>query len=198
MSGSRWLNIPSLLSRSLRHFLYSSSVYSCYLFLNSCFSVRPMFFLSFIMFTFAWYFPFVSLIFLKRSLVFNILLFLLFLCIVHLRSISYLSLLFSGTLHLIGYIFPFRLCLSLLFSAICKAPSDNHFAFLHFLSLWMVLVTASCICYQPPSIVLQVLCQSDLIPWIYLLPPLYNHQGLIKAIPEWSSDFPYFLQFKSE
>ena len=33
---------------------------------------------------------------------------------------------------------------SLLFSAICKASSDNHFAFLYFFFLGMVLVTASC------------------------------------------------------
>ena len=36
----------------------------------------------------------------------------LFLCIDHLRRISYLSLLFFGTLHSDGYIFPFLLCLS--------------------------------------------------------------------------------------
>ena len=33
---------------------------------------------------------------------------------------------------------------SLLFRAICKASSDNHFAFLHFFFLGMVLITASC------------------------------------------------------
>ena len=33
---------------------------------------------------------------------------------------------------------------SLLFTAICKASSDNHFAFFHFFSLAMVLITASC------------------------------------------------------
>ena len=33
---------------------------------------------------------------------------------------------------------------SLLFSAICKASSDNHFAFLHFFLLGMVLITAFC------------------------------------------------------
>ena len=33
---------------------------------------------------------------------------------------------------------------SLLFTAICKASSDNHFAFLHFFSLGMVLIPASC------------------------------------------------------
>ena len=55
------------------------------------------------------------------------------------------SLLFSGTLHSAGCTFPFLLCLfaSLLFSAICKASSDNHFAFLHFLFLGMVWVTTS-------------------------------------------------------
>ena len=41
-----------------------------------------------------------------------------------------------------GYIFPFLLCL-LLFLAICKASSDNHFAFLHFFFLGMVLITPS-------------------------------------------------------
>ena len=33
---------------------------------------------------------------------------------------------------------------SLLYSAICKASSDNHFAFLHFFFLGMVLITTSC------------------------------------------------------
>ena len=33
---------------------------------------------------------------------------------------------------------------SLLFTAICKAPSDNHFAFLHFFFLGMVLIPVSC------------------------------------------------------
>ena len=37
----------------------------------------------------------------------------LFLCMVHVRKLSYLSLLFSETLHSNGYIFPFLLCLSL-------------------------------------------------------------------------------------
>ena len=32
-------------------------------------------------------------------------------------------------------------------------------------------------CYEPPSIVLQALCLSDLIPWICLLLLLYNHKG---------------------
>ena len=31
--------------------------------------------------------------------------------------------------------------------------------------------------HEPPSVVFQALCLSDLIPWIYLLLPLYNHKG---------------------
>ena len=54
MSGSRWVITPSCLSRSLRYFLYSFSVCSCYLFLTSSASVRSILFLSFIVPIFAW------------------------------------------------------------------------------------------------------------------------------------------------
>ena len=75
MSGSRWVITPSWLSGSWRSFLYSSSVYSCHLFLICYASVRSIQFPSFIEPIFAWNVPLVSLIFLKRSLVFPILLF---------------------------------------------------------------------------------------------------------------------------
>ena len=75
MSGSRWVITPLWLSGSWRSFLYSSSVYSCHLFLISSASVRSILFLSFIVSIFAWNVPLVSLIFLKRSLVFPSLLF---------------------------------------------------------------------------------------------------------------------------
>ena len=74
MSGSRWVTTPSLLSGSLRHFLYSS-VYSCHLFLISSASVSSLLFLFFIVPILAWNVPLISPIFLKRSLVFLILLF---------------------------------------------------------------------------------------------------------------------------
>ena len=48
MSGSRRVITPSWLCGSWRSFLYSSSVYSCYLFLISSVTVRSMPFLSFI------------------------------------------------------------------------------------------------------------------------------------------------------
>ena len=91
-------------------FLYSSSMYYWHLLLISSASVRFMPFLSFIEPIFAWNIPLVSLIFLKRSLVFPILLF-SFLCNDHSGRFSYLSLLFFGTLYSNGYIFPFLLCL---------------------------------------------------------------------------------------
>ena len=75
MSGSRWVITPSWLSGSWRSFLYSFSVYSYHLFLISSASVRSIHFLSFIEPIFAWNIPLVSLIFLKRSLVFPTLLF---------------------------------------------------------------------------------------------------------------------------
>ena len=136
MSGSRWVITPSWLSGAWRSFLYSSYMYSCHLFLISSTSVRPIPFLSFIVLIFAWNVPLVYLIFLKRSLVFPTLLF-SSLCIGHWGRLSYLSLLFFGTLHSDGHIFPFfpLPLASLLFSAICKAYSDNHFPFLHFFFL---------------------------------------------------------------
>ena len=73
MSGSRWVTTPLWLPRSLRSFLYSSSVYSCHLFLISSESVSPIPFLSFIVPIFTWNIPLVSLSFLKRLLSFYIL-----------------------------------------------------------------------------------------------------------------------------
>ena len=98
---------------------------------------------------------------LSRCIVFS-----LFICIVHLRRISCLSLIFFGTLHSDGYIFPFLLCLPFLFFSqlFVKVSSDNHFILLHFFFLGVDLVTTSC--YKPPS--------KDLIFLIYLLLPLYN------------------------
>ena len=78
MSGSRWVITPSWLSGSWRSFLYSSSVYSYHLILIYSASVRSIPFLSFIVPIFAWNVPMVSLIFLKRSLVFLVLFFSLY------------------------------------------------------------------------------------------------------------------------
>ena len=74
ISDSRWVITSLWLSGSLRSFSYSS-VYSCLLFLISYASVRSILFLSFIVPIFVWNVPLVSLIFLKRSQMFPILLF---------------------------------------------------------------------------------------------------------------------------
>ena len=75
MSGSRWVITPSWFSE----FFYSSS---CHVFLISSASVRSIPFLSFIEPIFAWNVPLVSLIFLKRSLVFHFTLFLCFFALI--------------------------------------------------------------------------------------------------------------------
>ena len=107
MSGSIWVITPLWLSGLWRSFLYSSSVYSCHLFLISSASLRSIPFLSFIEPIFAWKVPLVSPIFLKRSLVFPILLFSSISLHWSLRKLSYLSWVFFGTLHSNGNIFPF-------------------------------------------------------------------------------------------
>ena len=86
---------------------------------------------------------------------------------------------------------------SLHFTAICKTSSDNHFAFLHFFSLGMVLIPASCTKSQTP-IHSSLGTLSDLMPWIYFSLPLNNHKGFDLGHTAWSSGFPYFLQYKSE
>ena len=104
-----WLHIPRWLSLGewshhrgyLGHedlFLYSS-VYSCHLFLVSSASIRSIQFLSFIELIFAWNVPLVSLIFLKRSLVFPILLFSSISLHWSLRKAFLSLLLFFGTRH---------------------------------------------------------------------------------------------------
>ena len=74
MSGSRWVITSLWLSVSFTSFLYSS-VYSWQILISSD-SFRSIPLLHFIVPIFAWNVPLVSLIFLKKSLVFPILLFL--------------------------------------------------------------------------------------------------------------------------
>ena len=114
MSVSRWVITPLWFSGSWRSFLYSS-VYSCHLFLISSASVRSLQFPSFIEPIFAWNIPLVSLIFLKRSLVFPIPLSPSITLHWSLRKAFLFLLAILWTLHSDGYIFPFRLCFLLLF-----------------------------------------------------------------------------------
>ena len=144
MSGSRWVIIPSWLSGSWRSFLYSSSMYSCLLFFISSTFARSIPFLSFIEPLFAWNIPLVSLVFLKKSLVFPIL---SFSCIsLHwsLRKafLSLLAILWNSAFKWVYLSFSPLHFTSLFPTAICKASSDSHFAFLFFGG--MVLIPVSC------------------------------------------------------
>ena len=126
---------PSWLSGSWRYFLNSYSVYSCHLFLISSASVRSIPSLSFIESIFAWNVSLVSLIFLKRFLVF---LFQLFSSVsLHwsLRKpfLSLLAFLWNSAFKWAYLSFSPLLLASLLFTAICKASSDSHSAFFTFL-----------------------------------------------------------------
>ena len=161
----------------MKIFLYSS-VYSFHLFTISSASVRSIPFLSFFVPILAWNIPLASQIFMKLSLVFPIL---LFSCIsLHwlLRKafLSLLAFLWNSAfkwVYLSSSPLPFT---SLLFTAICKASSDNHFAFLHFFFLGMILIPAS-YTMSRTSIHSSSGTLSDLIPWIYLSLPPYNLKG---------------------
>ena len=74
VSGSRWVITPLSLSRSLRPFLYSF-LYSCRLLLISSVLLGPYHFCPLLCPSLHEMFPWYLLIFLKRSLVFPILLF---------------------------------------------------------------------------------------------------------------------------
>ena len=131
--------------------------------------------LSFIVPIFAWNVPLVSLIFLKRSLVFLIYCFPVFLCTDHLGRLSLVSLLFFGTLHSDGSIFPFLLCFPLLFFAqlFVRLPQTT---VLPFFFLEMILITASYTMLWS-SVHSSSGTLSVQIPWIHLSLPLYNHKG---------------------
>ena len=135
MSGSRWVIKPSWLTGSWSSFLYSFSVYSCHLFLISSAFVRSLPFLSFIVPIFAWNLPLVSLIFLKRSLVFPILLFSSISLHWSLRKafLPLLAILWNSAFRCLYLSFSPLLFSSLLFTAICKPSPDSHFAFFAFL-----------------------------------------------------------------
>ena len=125
-------------------FLYSSSVYSFHLFLISSASVRSILFLSFIEPIFAWNVPLVS--FLEEiSSVSHSIVFLYFFHWSPRKSfLSLLAILWNSAFKWVYLFFSPLSFTSFLFWAICKASSDNHFAFLHFFFLGMLLIHVSC------------------------------------------------------
>ena len=157
-------------------FLYSS-VYSCYLFLISSASVRFIPFLSFIEPIFAWHVPLVFLILLKRSLVFPILLFSSLHWSRRKVFLSLLSILWNSAFRWVFLSFSPLLFTSLLFTAVCKASSDSHFAFLHFFFFGMLLIPASYTMSQISIHSSSGTLPTRSSPQIYFSLPLYNHKG---------------------
>ena len=141
------------LSGSQKSFLYHSSVYLCHLFLISSASVRFMLLLSFTVL-------YCAHLCMKCSLGMSN-----FLEAISSLSHSIVFLYFFALITEEGFLicpcYSLELCIqmslsfffslfftSFLFSAICKASSDNPFAFFHFFFLGMVLITASCTMLQ--------------------------------------------------
>ena len=143
-----------------------SSVYSCHLFLVSCVSVRFIPYLSFIEPILAWNVPLVSLIFLKTSLVFPILLFSSISSHWSLRKALLPLLAIFGTLHSNEYIFPFLLYLLLpIFSQLfVRPPQTAILIFCIYFSCGWSSFLPPVQCHEPPSIVLKALCLLDLVP----------------------------------
>ena len=78
------------------------------------------------------------------------------------------------------YLFFFPLLFaSLLFTAVCKASSDSHFAFLHFFSLWMVLIPVSCTMSQTSVHSSSGTLSIRSSPLKLFLLPLYSHKGFV-------------------
>ena len=88
-----------------------------------------------------------GIIILKRSFIFLILLFSSISLHWSLRKVflSLLAILWNSAFKWVYLSLSPLLFTSILFSAICKAPSDSHFAFLHFFFLGMVLIPVSCV-----------------------------------------------------
>ena len=153
------------LSGSQKSFLYHSSVYLCHLFLISSASVRSIPFLTFIVLIFAWNVPLVSLIFLKRSLVFPSLLF---------SSISLHWSLRKAFLSLLAVLWNFAFKWVYLSFSPC-------FSFIFFSQLFV----------RPPQTILLLFCISFSWEWSWTLPPVQYHTSVYSSSGPLSDLIPW-------
>ena len=70
--------------------------------------------------------------------------FLYFFALIAEEVLSLLAILWNSAFRCLYLSFSLLLFASLLFTAICKASSDSHFAFLHYFFMGMVLIPVSC------------------------------------------------------
>ena len=167
---------PSWLSGSLRSFLYSSSVHSFHPFLISSALDRSTLFLSFIVPIFAWTLGIPNFVEEISSLSHSIVFFCFFALITEegfLISPCYslelciqmgISFLFSFAFHFSSKLF-------------VRPPQTTILSFCISFSWGWSWSLPPVQCHEPLCIVLQALCLSDLVPWIYLSLLLYNCKG---------------------
>ena len=148
-------------------FLYSSSVYSCHLFLIPSAPVRLILFLSFIVPILAWNFPFVSNFLEEISSLSHSVVFLYFVALITEEGFL-TSLCYSLELCIQIGIFPFLLCLSLLFLSqlFVRPPQTTILSFCISFSWGWFWSLSPVQCHEPLSMVIQALCLWGLIPWI--------------------------------
>ena len=135
------------------------------------------------------------LIFLKRPLVFPILLFssISLHCSLRKAFLSLLAFLWNSAFSWVyPSLFPLPFA-SLLFSAFVRPPQTTTLPSCTFFSWGWFWSPPPIQCYEPLFIVFQALCLPDLIPWIYLSPPLcwgiwFRLNGLVV--------FPTFSNFR--
>jgi len=161
-SGSRWVITQSWLSGLWRSFLYGSSVYSCHpLVISSAFFRSALYWAHL-----AWNIPLVSLIFLKRSLVFPILLFSSISWHWSLRKtfLSLLAILWNSACKWLYLSFS-PLLLLFFFSQLFLRPPQTAILLFCISFSWRWSWSLSPVqCQKPLSIVLQALCLWDLVP----------------------------------
>ena len=155
ISGSRWVITPSWLSGSWRSLLYSFFVYCCHLFIISSASVRSIPSLLYcdhccMKFTLGISYFLEEISSLSHSIVF-----LYFFALIMEEGfliLTLLAILWNSAFKWVYLSFspvPFA---SLLFTAICKASSDNHFAFLYLFSWGRSWSLPPIQCHEPLSI----------------------------------------------
>ena len=163
MSPSMWVTTPLWLSGSWRSFLYSSSVYSFHLSLISFTSVRSLPFLSFIEPIFAWNGPLISLVSWSDLYSFPFYCFPLFLCTDCWWRLSYLSLKLCIQMG-ISFLFSFAFHFSFFSQIFVRLPQTAILLFWISFSWGWSWFLSPVQCHEPPSIVHQELCLSDLVP----------------------------------
>ena len=154
-----------VVTRVIKIFFFIVLCISCHLFLISSASLRSITFLSFFVANFAWNVPLVSLIFLKRSPIFRILLFssISLYCSLKKAFLSLLVILWYFAFRWVYLSFSSLSSAFLFFSQLFARPSQTTVLYFCIYFSWGWFWSLPSVqCYEPPPIVLQALCLSDL------------------------------------